>query len=353
MRVVVVSTLGFPDTDVFAREQTSALTSLGHEAIVLAPPSSGAWAVPMQVEHIPFTFDRTNPLRFDASSLEHAITSLQPDVVHIYAGMATRRLARSRLPAVFEIRSIPIRLTPARQIVFLRGAWDLRNASAVGCTNLRYVRLLGSKGFVSRAGYSSWAHQARSGRYPTPGLCVYQGSLSYLRRLDGLLDAFSLVRSQIPNARLQLLGFTPPDKLLQARIAGDRWLGDAVEFVVRPSAEMLRDAFRRAELALSWVPRDRGYDCQPPVKILDALAAGVPVVATDTRASRVLLERYGGGVIGPSTAEGFANAIVNALGSSSRVASAGRDFLCERSWVQIMRRDWIPAYERAQAKALS
>src|SRR2546430_2351828 len=213
MRVVLVSTLGFPDTDVFAREQSSALTSLGHEAVVLAPPSSGTWAVPMHVEHIPFTFERPNPLRFDPSSLEDAIASLQPDVVHIYSGMATRSLARSRLPTVFEIRSIPIRPTPVRQLVFLRAVWELRNASAVGCTNLRYVRLLGSNAFVSRAGYSSWAYQARVGRCPAPGLCIYEGSLSHLRRLDGLLNAFSLVRSQIPNARLQVLGFTPPDKL--------------------------------------------------------------------------------------------------------------------------------------------
>ena len=108
-----------------------------------------------------------------------------------------------------------------------------------------------------------------------------------LYNIDVIIRAFARVREVIPNARLlvKLVSQGADDPYLAEvrALAAQLALGDAVVYVPQVSYAEIPDLYRAADLVLS-VPSSDGM----PVSVLEAMACGVPVIATDLPALREL-----------------------------------------------------------------
>ncbi len=118
-------------------------------------------------------------------------------------------------------------------------------------------------------------------------LVLYVGSLFNRRRVPDLIAAFARATSDMPSARLVIVGADrtwPPQDLRAAAVA----CGVAAKIDLRnyvPDAE-LADLYARASV-FGFLSEYEGFGLTP----LEALAAGVPIVVLDTPIAR---EVYGG-----------------------------------------------------------
>jgi glycosyltransferase involved in cell wall biosynthesis len=183
----------------------------------------------------------------------------------------------------------------------------------------------------------------------TPGRLLFLGSLDWRPNLDGvgrLLDeVFPAVRAAEPHATLDLVGRNPPAWLWRrvAECSGVTLYGDVPD--VRPFL---------ARCALMVVPLRIGGGSR--LKILEALAAGVPVVSTRIGAEGLCLEAGRDLTVSRDT-EGLASAVIAGLRSPERLASqakSGRERVLARyDWGTIaaeMERVWYDCVRGRRAR---
>jgi glycosyltransferase involved in cell wall biosynthesis len=127
------------------------------------------------------------------------------------------------------------------------------------------------------------------------------------------LDAFQLVRAQLPAARLRVIG--------RAR---DRWDAEGVEWLgeVTSVAEHLRGA------TLLLLPsRQEGFG----IAAAEALACGVPVVSTPSGGPEELLRKSGGGVVvggwSPEEMAGCATRLISDVARLTEMRRKGRAYV--------------------------
>jgi glycosyltransferase involved in cell wall biosynthesis len=141
------------------------------------------------------------------------------------------------------------------------------------------------------------------------------GRLAPVKAQDRFLAAAACIRRAVPEARFLLVGDGPLRGALE-RQAAALGLSDTVGFTgARLDA---RDLVARASLMLV-TSRSEGLS----VAVLEALAAGVAVVATDVPGMRELLEGGAGIVVRDASAEALAEQAVGLLRAPCRCARMG------------------------------
>ncbi len=145
-------------------------------------------------------------------------------------------------------------------------------------------------------------------------MVLHAGSQSALGRLHAdkgiydLLDALSQLRAAVPDVRLVCAG--EGERAAVARYAERLGIGDAVKFTgwVGPSG-------KRALLESAAVCALPSYDEGMPLGLLEAMAAGVPVVATRVGGVPDIVEDGVSGIlVEPGSPLALAGAIVRVLG---------------------------------------
>jgi len=115
------------------------------------------------------------------------------------------------------------------------------------------------------------ARDASSGR---PHFIVTR-NLEPLYDIDTALEAFALLRAELPGARLSIAGSGPLRESLERRCAALR-IADAVTFTGRLDPEGMAALYRDADVMLNPSRVDN-----MPNSLLEAFASGVPVVSTN------------------------------------------------------------------------
>jgi len=135
---------------------------------------------------------------------------------------------------------------------------------------------------------------------PEPGTVVYVGALDRSRGLDLMLEAFPAVDA--PDARLILAGPGDPGPL-----------PPRVEHLGRLPYERVPEVLRRA--AVVWMPlrRTPNNDRGRLTKVMEAMACGRPLVASDLRRSAAILRRADCGVVVPADDPAAHAAAITAL----------------------------------------
>ncbi|MEO8208703.1 MAG: glycosyltransferase family 4 protein [Chloroflexota bacterium] len=164
------------------------------------------------------------------------------------------------------------------------------------------------------------------------------------RGIESLIEAVRRLRSTMPDLRLLLwlaggdeVGQSYLDQLLASHV-NEPW----IEFgSVQYGA--LSDALRRATVLVVPHPANAYMDVAVPVKLLDSMAAGRPVVVTPRTEMRRIVETAGGGIIAAGDSAGAIAAAIlpiledpalaSRLGANAR-AAAERDY----DWAVIGRR---------------
>ena len=170
--------------------------------------------------------------------------------------------------------------------------------------------------------------------------------------LDTLVDTFILLkkRNRIPNLKLNVGGAMGPSDEpfvndLKLRLQGNGVLGDAT-FFSNLTKEQKQQFFRR--ISVMSVPAM--YSEAFGLYLLEAWAAGVPVVQPPAASFPELVEATGGGLIARSPApESLADAIEEVLSDESKRQSMGRSARAgmeERFTAEAMARNMTDAFSR-------
>lgn len=146
-------------------------------------------------------------------------------------------------------------------------------------------------------------------------LVVYTGSFVALQALDLLLDAVPTVLERVPNTTFLLVGGTAEE--IEALRAQAQRLGILDHVILEPSVPQSAIPAYLAAADVLVSPRVQGINA--PGKLLNYLASGRPVVATDTLVHNQLLT-HNSAILTPPTAVGLAGGLITALTDPARVA---------------------------------
>lgn len=270
-------------------------------------------------------------------ALKDALRSFQPDVVHLHGGalapLFASRTAIADYPNVLTMYAWPTLPSPRRvRKGGLRAAVqsNVLRPRVVATTVLpssavkRSLRRAGTSAVLTpdpRVQSKLGAQQLGSGAPTDPRraqfsdkspVVLFAGRAESVRGIDTLLECFPLVLREVPDARLRLLLIPRPELeglLAKARAAG---LGEHLEVVTDPVADLLGEM--AAAQVGAW-PFKYDYTTSPPaMAAAEALAVGLPTVATDVSCLRAVVEdAVTGSVVPPAEPKALASAIVGLL----------------------------------------
>ena len=179
------------------------------------------------------------------------------------------------------------------------------------------------------------------------------GNINPQKGYETLLEAFGRLRRDLPDARLVIVGSDHEShrgyaERVRSLVSSMGPAGDGVTFLgARPDVERQMQGFD--VLALASVPRSEGI----PTVLLEAMATGVPVVATDVGGvSEVVEDGVTGRVAPPLDPDGFAAAVLSVVRDAdtrSAMGDAGRRRAEKRFSVEHCAETHVRAYERALA----
>jgi len=142
-------------------------------------------------------------------------------------------------------------------------------------------------------------------------LLLYVGRLAEEKNLDLLLRAFARIVTTRPRARLLLVGKGPRDRSLR-RIARKLGLGERVILTGPiPHSEVPHYAAAADLFVFPSITETQG------LVLVEAMAAGTPVVAADALSSVDVLAE-GGGLLVPAQEDAFAGAVLRLLADEPR-----------------------------------
>jgi len=154
---------------------------------------------------------------------------------------------------------------------------------------------------------------------------LYLGILVKVRRIDFLVRVLALVRKEIPDAKLYLVGRGEDPSDEQVLVAEAERLGilPAVVFTGQlPWVEAL-EYVQQAEVCVSPFYPIPILNSTSPTKLVEYMAMGRPVVANDHPEQRLLIEESGAGFCVPWDEEAFARAIVDLMKDPQRAREMG------------------------------
>jgi glycosyltransferase involved in cell wall biosynthesis len=115
----------------------------------------------------------------------------------------------------------------------------------------------------------------------------YFGALEHWQGPDLLLNSFKLLLQSMPNAKLYIIGEGSMKKKLEHMIASVQLADNIIMVGGLPRQAIWEEYFRRFRILV--IPRPKlnnSTDALPSIKLIEALAAGKVVIATDIPAMR-------------------------------------------------------------------
>lgn len=143
---------------------------------------------------------------------------------------------------------------------------------------------------------------------------LFLGRIAQEKNLDMLLDAFSIITTHRPNVVLMIVGRGPHSEALQ-RLAQDLGIDDHIIFTGVVPHEQVPHYMAAADLFVF----PSSIETQGLV-LVEALAAGTPVVAVDVIGSADVLTGNNAGLLVQNDEAAFAEAVLSLLNNPDRLA---------------------------------
>ena len=178
----------------------------------------------------------------------------------------------------------------------------------------------------------------RAGLDPAAEHVVFTGTLTWWMDLGTLLAAFAEVVAARPAARLVIVGDGPERSAVERQAAG------LPVVLTGALADRARVADHVAAARVCVAPADPALrTARSPLKVLEYLACGRPVVASDVAGNRDPIDLTGGGVlVPPHDPAALALAITALLADPERAARMGADaaaiVAADHSWTAVVDR---------------
>jgi glycosyltransferase involved in cell wall biosynthesis len=162
----------------------------------------------------------------------------------------------------------------------------------------------------------------------------YISNLGWREGIDVLLRGFAELRRHQPDAQCLVVGDGPERERLQA-LGDELGLGGSLVMPGHVPNQLIEDHYALFDLFVVPRVRDRASDLVTPLKPLEAMAMGLPLLVSDLPALREIAEPgERGQVFEPESADSLAEVAVEMLGSPGelrRLADAGL------AWVRAQR----------------
>jgi glycosyltransferase involved in cell wall biosynthesis len=175
---------------------------------------------------------------------------------------------------------------------------------------------------------------------------AYVGTLSQTTHNVGLLlDAFALVAARVPGARLLLVGDGEDRRVLEDR-AWQLGLGPRALFAGPVPHESVPAYLGLAACSVDPVADDPVARGRSPLKIVESLAAGTPVVTGAVGDRADVLGRDGGVLVAPGSAQALADGIAAALEDGTPRAdraAAAQARAADYHWDRLAQ-NWLKVY---------
>ncbi len=330
-----------------------ALRRAGHHVTIVAPRYPGTPGGEEGVLRVPGIRAPTHhayvlPLAW-WPGVRSRVAALDLDIFHaqhpLLLGAAAARWARCfRRPLVFTYHTHYDRYAhyvpgPSRLVghLAIRQATAFANrADLVIAPAPAVARTLRARGVQTRiaivptgvppAGDRTEAHRLAKrqalGLHEGAPLCLGVGRLAREKNQGFLLSAFSHIARSLPDARLVLVGDGDERPRLE-RLAKRLGIRDRVRFVGAVPHEGVGDYYLAADLFLfPSTSETQG------IVVLEALAAGLPVVAVHSEAAEDLLADGRGGILTPEEPVSFARGVIQLWGQPEvrhAMGEAGRE----------------------------
>ena len=176
----------------------------------------------------------------------------------------------------------------------------------------------------------------------------YTGSIHSPRRLPRLVEAFAAVHETHPHVRLAIVG-DGNDRERIAETADSLGVADAVALPGAVPFSEVPDCLRAFDVGFSYIPDRPQYRDQPPLKTVEFLAAGLPVLATDTPGNREFVTDGENGRLVRDDVDAYEHALrsfVEADDDRARLADAARESVRQYDYGRIVEDELLPIYER-------
>jgi glycosyltransferase involved in cell wall biosynthesis len=228
---------------------------------------------------------------------------LRPDIIHInnhigaFSCLLFSRLFSRHAAVILDIRTLPdnkIKFLYYRLITkFFDWVFYLNQEILTKMVRNRKHSIL-PLGFDPEVFTSSPAVFKFSDQLPLK--CLYYGSLEIRRKLDILIEGFQLaIKAGIP-VELTIIGEGNGRKFLKNKV-NDLGLQADIHFSRQVTQAEIVKYIRRHHIGISFVPSDPLYDCQLPLKAVEMLACGLPVLATNTTGNKEVVQHLFNGFI--------------------------------------------------------
>lgn len=150
---------------------------------------------------------------------------------------------------------------------------------------------------------------------------LYVGSISGVRGYADMLETIRLVRAELPDARLTLVG-TPTEEVAAQLPALD---AEGVTLLPPvPYGEIAR-VMQSAHVGLSLLHDIPKFRKNVPTKVFDYMASGIPYVSTDLPPVRALTAGTGGALVPPGDPAAAARAALGFLRDPERARAVARE----------------------------
>jgi glycosyltransferase involved in cell wall biosynthesis len=330
------------------------MASMGHDVYVIAPRLKGQRYLEKINNLLVYRVNVPGrPVRF--SNIILAVKALMimlrkpPDIVHVtfspqqfllpLLGKSLFRLKKTKW--FFHMISVSVNKNPVRRFLQnKKSKFEARFFDAVVTSN-EYIRdrILGEKWrrsvylvpigvncsqFSSPDPHKIQMLQDQWRIKPEERILIYVGTLSG-RNLSILIHAFKKITEYHEGVRLFLVGEGEEKEKLH-RLVARLDISDQVIFTGYLAYQLVPAFLKLAQIAVSPIPKNDIYDIQPPLKTLEYLASGLPIVATDTIANRIFIK------------DGINGILVSDDGSNANISAGSFD------WKVSVRNSLEPAY---------
>jgi 1,2-diacylglycerol 3-alpha-glucosyltransferase len=247
---------------------------------------------------------------------------------------AARAISRRQCNAVDAV------VAPSPQMAEILRAYGIEREIRVIPTGLDLARLGGGDGGRFRA---------RHGIAPDRPVALTVSRVAFEKNIGFLIDVLERVRREMPEVLLVIAGEGPALPAFR-RLVGERGLASHVCFVgYLDRAGPLKDCYRAAN-AFVFASRTETQG----LVLLEAMAAGLPVVSTAVLGTRSVLEGAQGAIVVPDDAAQFAAALQMVLGKPQLQASLGAKAAqhVQSQWSSaVMARRLLDLYQRVRIPA--
>jgi glycosyltransferase involved in cell wall biosynthesis len=154
-------------------------------------------------------------------------------------------------------------------------------------------------------------------------IVLFLGNLLADRGLTYAVEAMSLVRDVAPTLAFAIVGDGPEEKVLTAQVK-ELGLQDSVRMLGWKGHEDHEAYYRHAAIGLLPFLSTEHINITLPNKLFDYMGAALPVVATDVRPLRRILDETGAGVlVPPANSRAMADALVGLAADPERRRTLG------------------------------